>query len=61
MKADILARDCLPLPPTPSSKTFPLVCRKTLTILQMCSQASWNKTNFKEFLPLVPEYRGSAL
>jgi len=61
MKAAIFAKDCLPLPPTPKSKAFPLGCLSTRTILLMCSQASWKSTSFNEFFPLAPEYLGSLL
>lgn len=61
MNMAIFAKDCRPLPPTPKSKAFPIGWRIILTILEICSQASWNKTSLRAFLPLVPENFGSEL
>ena len=61
MKVPIFDKDCLPLPPTPNSKACPEGCLKILVILQICSQASKNKTSFIEFFPETPAKVGSAL
>ena len=41
-----MARDFLPLPPTPTNKACPYVVVKTLTIFTMCYIATINNTKF---------------
>jgi hypothetical protein len=60
MKVAILERDYLPDPPTPSNKAFPYGYLKILAILDICSQASKNITNFIYFLE-PPLYEVSEL
>lgn len=61
MNVAIFANDYLPLPPTPNNRALPYGCLSTLLILQICSQASKNNTNFIDFLPPNPANEGSAL
>lgn len=49
MKVAIFDSDCLPLPPTPNKRVFPWGWRMILQILEMCSHASKNMTNFIAF------------
>lgn len=50
-KVAIFDKDYLPDPPTPKSNAFPDGYLIILAILDMCSHASKNMTNFIGFLP----------
>lgn len=54
MKVAILDNDYLPDPPTPSNKAFPKGYLMILAILEICSQASKNITNFIAFFEPAP-------
>ena len=44
-----LVRDCLPVPPTPTSRALPRSCRTMRAMRDTCSIASMKKTSFISF------------
>ena len=59
IKVAIFDKLYLPLPPTPNSRAFPNGYLNIRVILEICSQASKNRTNFIAFFPVIPANPGS--